>query len=60
MTDDLQIIIYFDLCRAMFERRLCITEPRQLRLEKVRSTRKPGVTTEGCPIAKWVGDGSDS
>ena len=45
--------------RTLLEQRLLITDSRQLRLEKVRSTKKPGVTTEGCPIAKYVSDHYD-
>ena len=41
--------------RELFEGRLGIIESKDLRLVKVRYTGKEGVTTQGCPIAKWVG-----
>ena len=40
--------------RELFEGRLGIIESKDLRLVKVRYTGKEGVTTQGCPIAKWV------
>ena len=43
-----------DVFRSLFERRLGVTGRRALRIEKVRFTGREGVTSEGCPIAKWV------
>ena len=40
--------------RTLFEQRLGVEDSQMLRLEKVRFTGKEGVTSEGCPIAKWV------
>jgi len=40
--------------RSLFERRLGVTGRKALRIEKVRFTGREGVTSEGCPIAKWV------
>ena len=47
------------LCRQLFERRLEISDPAALRIERVRHTEKKGVTTQGCPIAKWVSSKGD-
>ena len=43
------------LCfRELFEKRLEVSNKNELRMEKVRFTGKEGVTSQGCPIAKWV------
>ena len=42
------------LFRNLFETRLGVVDHSELRIEKVRFTGKEGVTSEGCPIAKWV------
>ena len=47
-------LILFTCNRELFERRLNVTNPSQLRVEKIRFTKKEGATPEGCPIAKWV------
>ena len=40
--------------RELFEKRLEVSNNNELRMEKVRFTGKEGVTSQGCPIAKWV------
>ena len=47
-------LLIVNLSRELFERRLGIIESTDLRIVKVRYTGKEGVTTQGCPIAKWV------
>ena len=46
--------LYVLRCRELFEKRLEVSNKNELRMEKVRFTKKEGVTGQGCPIAKWV------
>ena len=42
------------ISRTLFEERLGVVGKPALRIERVRFTGREGVTSEGCPIAKWV------
>ena len=57
MCEKFSNIYVFILCmcfRELFEKRLEVSNKNELRMEKVRFTGKEGVTSQGCPIAKWV------
>ena len=57
VIDNLLHLLHFrniDVFRNLFEKRLGVVGKKVLRIEKVRFTGREGVTSEGCPIAKWV------